>query len=131
MYSFAIPHGSGLWFDWQMERLQKKYQIVRDFDPDFHLYTREEIEGGYISSQSIDNNKFISDEDFESKLRERFLITKMTKKIYPCTSHTFGNTVDVGDGYSITYKRLEILFRLIKQFKLKTYTFNDFCNEFN
>ena len=73
----------------------------------------------------------LTNEDFELKLRERFLITKMTKKIYPCTSHTFGTTTDVGDGYSITYKRLEILFKLIRQFDLKTYTFNDFCNEYN
>ena len=131
MYSFAIPHGSGLWYDWQMERLKNNYQIVRDFDPNFHLYSKAEIESGYISSQSIDNNKFLSDEEFKQKITERFLITKMTKKIYSCTSHTFGNSVNDGGGYSLTYKRLEILFKLIKDFKLKTYTFNDFCMEFN
>ena len=100
MKSFAIPHGSGLYYDWQIERLYKKgkYQIVRDFDPFFHLYSDEDIRSGYISSQSIDNNKFSTDEDFKKKMAERLLITKLTQRIYPCTSHPFSDDLSAGGG---------------------------------
>lgn len=129
MKTFAIPHGNGLIYDWQIKRLYSKghIQIIRDFDPNFHLYTAEEIKSGYISSQSIDNNKFTDDEEFKSNILERLLITKMTQKIYPCTSHTFSDDVGTGGGYSLTYDRLYYLFEVIKNLQLKTYTFEDFC----
>lgn len=129
MKTFAIPHGNKLILDYQIDRLYSKgkFQIIRDFDPLFHLYTENEIKSGYISSQSIDNNKFIDDEDFSEKMNKRLLITKLTQKIYPCTSHTFSDDVNANNGYSMTYKRLNLLFDLIKSYKLKTYTFDEFC----
>lgn len=128
MLAFAIPHGNQLIYDWQKKRLyeQGQYKIIRDFDTKFHLYTKKEIQSGYISSQSIDNREFENDEIFKKKMTERLIIVKMTQKIYPCTSHTFSNDPSTGDGFSLTYNRLQILFNIINDLKIQTYTFNDF-----
>lgn len=109
MYTFAIPHGNNLVTDTQLEVLRSKYQIVRNFDVDFHLYTEAEIKSGFISSQSIDNCHLKNEVDFEGMVKNNLIIANLTDKIWSCTTHSFVDEVSDND-YAITWSRLSTSF---------------------
>lgn len=109
MYTFAIPHGNNLVTDTQLEVLRSKYQIIRNFDVDFHLYTEAEIKSGFISSQSIDNCHLKNEVDFEGMVKNNLIIANLTDKIWSCTTHSFVDEVSDND-YAITWSRLSTSF---------------------
>lgn len=97
-------------------------------DVNFHLYSKSEIESGFISSQSIDNCHWKDEDVFETMVKDNLIIANLTDKIWSCTTHTFVDDVSDED-YAITWSRLDYLLNMIKQMNVKDYVFNDFCEE--
>lgn len=126
MYSFAFPNG--LYVPYQITELLKYFRILRLFNNKVNLYSFNQIcKERVIVSQSIDKNKFSSDDDFKKKIFYRFCLSKITNKIYPCTSHEIvQNILQTSNNYSISQDRLEYMFELMDDLKLKNYKYSDF-----
>ncbi|MCQ2596889.1 MAG: polysaccharide deacetylase family protein [Treponema sp.] len=126
MYSFAFPNG--LYVPYQITELLKYFRILRLFNNKVNLYSFDQIcNERVIVSQSIDKNKFSSDDDFRKKLFYRFCIAKITNKIYPCTSHEIVSDIQqTSNNYSISEDRLEYMFCLMDDLQLNSYKYSDF-----
>lgn len=114
---FAFPGGK--YKNWMIPILLNNYSFLRLFINVPYYYSKEEIyKIRVLYSQSIDNNKYLDDKDFEEKLKHNFLIAKMTNKILPITSHYFLDegehyytNGEIYDNYTISKKRLKFIFK--------------------
>lgn len=126
MYSFAFPNG--LYVPYQITELLKYFRIVRLFNNKINLYSFEDVcEKRVIISQSIDKNKFSSDEDFEQQMFYRLCLAKITNSVYPCTSHEIVEDIaKTTNKYSISYDRLKYMFDRMDSLNLRSYKYSDF-----
>ncbi|SEQ44578.1 hypothetical protein SAMN04487977_104266 [Treponema bryantii] len=126
MYSFAFPNG--LYVPYQITELLKYFRILRLFNNKINLYSFEEIcDNRVIISQSIDKNKFSSDENFKQQIFYRFCLAKITNSIYPCTSHEIVEDIETStNNYSISKDRLQYMFDKMDELKLRSYKYSDF-----
>ncbi|MDL2229000.1 polysaccharide deacetylase family protein [Treponema sp. OttesenSCG-928-L16] len=120
--AFAFPFG--LSEEWMRDELLRSYNILRGFGVTFRLYDADAVRGGYISSKSIDNIIYKTDEEFESDILYMLRITKFigAGSILPLTSHTISDDADWG----IKPARLEYLFKTAHDLKLRFYLYRDF-----
>jgi hypothetical protein len=120
--AFAYPYG--FWKDWMHGELLKFYRIVRGFGVTFRLYNSRTIREGYISSKSIDNLFYKTDEEFEYKIKKMLAVTKFIGEgsIVTFTTHGISDTAQWG----IKPRRLEFLLRTGNELKLNFYRYRDF-----
>jgi peptidoglycan/xylan/chitin deacetylase (PgdA/CDA1 family) len=120
LVSFAYPGGE--WKGWMHQELLKCYKIVRGFDAGFHIYDKGDIKNRYISSVSIDNIKYKSDEEFRDDIMRMLKIIKAgNDSIIPLTSHAISD-----DDWGIKKGRLEYLLRKCAELNVRFYRYRDF-----
>lgn len=120
--SFAYPFGFSE--PWMREALAGTYAVQRGFGVRYHLYDRAGIAAGYIASISIDNTIYKTDGEFEAALTMMLRAAKFIggDSIVPLTTHTIDKDADWG----ISPRRLEFLFKTIRELKLRFYRYGDF-----
>ena len=124
MTSFAFPHGT--YSDKTLSLANEYFYKTRTFRYTFQLYDFQElISNQFISSESIDAFRWEDTNNYFTQVKNRLILTKITNKIYPCTTHNIVSN-DSELKFNITEERLQYILDLINLLQLKTYTFNDF-----
>ena len=120
--SFAYPFGFSE--PWMREALAAAFTVQRGFGVRYHLYNREALKAGYIASISLDNIIYKSDAEFETALTMMLRAAKFIggDSIVPLTTHTIDEDADWG----ISPRRLDFLFKTIRELKLRFYRYGDF-----
>jgi peptidoglycan/xylan/chitin deacetylase (PgdA/CDA1 family) len=120
--AFAYPYG--FWEPWMNEALSETFGILRGFDASCHIYDAETIRAGFISSRSIDNIMYKTEEEFEETLSLMLRTVKFLGRdnVLPLTTHTIADNAPWG----IKPGRLEYLLKTARNLKLKFYLYRDF-----
>jgi peptidoglycan/xylan/chitin deacetylase (PgdA/CDA1 family) len=120
--AFAYPYG--FWEPWMNEALSGTFRILRGFDATCHIYDAEKVRAGFISSRSIDNIMYKTEDEFEENLSLMLRVVKFLGRdqILPLTTHTIADNAPWG----IKPVRLEYLLKTAQNLKLKFYLYRDF-----
>ena len=119
LHAFAYPYGD--WESWMHERLLEHYEVVRGFDRFFHIYKKESLGRGYISSMSIDNLCYKTDESFRNRIIYAvYNAKKNANMIITLTTHQISNA-----DWGITKERLEFLLKTCNDVNLKFFRYQD------
>jgi hypothetical protein len=120
--SFAYPFGFSE--AWMREALADTFTIQRGFGVRYHLYGRAALKAGYIASISIDNTVYKTDAEFEAALTMMLRTAKFIggDSIVPLTTHSIDDEADWG----IAPRRLEFLFKTMRDLQLRFYRYGDF-----
>jgi hypothetical protein len=120
--AFAYPYGFSE--PWMREALSGTFSVQRGFGVRYHVYSREAIRAGYIASISIDNTIYKTDAEFEAVLTMMLRAAKFIggDSIVPLTTHT----IEDGAPWGISPRRLEFLFKTVRELKMRYYRYGDF-----
>jgi len=122
--SFAYPYG--FFEPWMHNTLLKTFNVLRGYGTTFRLFTKDEINGRYISSYAIDNILFPEEEDFNRYISLMLRTVKFIDKdmVFPLTTHDISEAA-----WGISHERLEYLLKTTNDLKLTFYRFSDFAEE--
>jgi peptidoglycan/xylan/chitin deacetylase (PgdA/CDA1 family) len=118
--AFAYPYGFSE--PWMHEVLWENFSILRGFGVTFRVYNTDAVKAGYISSKSIDNYRYKTDDEFEADISAMFASIKHSGGVLPLTTHTIAAEAVWG----ISPDRLEYLLKTAAELELKFYRYGDF-----